>query len=86
MTGSRNSRWWSSKPEVPIFQLVEELATRFQIIIPCFLGRETQWYQTQHCQTTTEVGIVVNTIGLLDPKNIGLAVGIALLSVYYVEI
>jgi len=34
--GSRNSRWRSSKPEVPIFQLVEELATRFQIIIPRF--------------------------------------------------
>jgi len=33
MTGSRNSRWRSSKPEVPIFQLVKELATRFQIII-----------------------------------------------------
>jgi len=30
---SRNSIWRSSKPEVPIFQLVEELATRFQIII-----------------------------------------------------
>jgi len=39
MTGSRNSIRWSSKPEVPIFQLVEELATRFQIIIRGFQGR-----------------------------------------------
>jgi len=39
MTGSRNSRWRLSKPEVPIFQLVVELATRFQINIPRFWGR-----------------------------------------------
>jgi len=57
MTGSRNSRWRSSKPEVPIFQLVEELETRFQIIIPCFRGREIQWIHSQHCHSTTEVGI-----------------------------
>jgi len=38
MTGSRNSRWWSSKPEVPIFQLVEELATQFQIIKYTFIS------------------------------------------------
>jgi len=36
VNGSRNSRWRSSKPEVLTFQLVEELATRFQIIIPRF--------------------------------------------------
>jgi len=40
---SRNSRWRSSKPEVPIFQLVEVLATRFQIIIPRFWGRTIQF-------------------------------------------
>jgi len=49
MTESRNSRWRSSKPEVPIIQLVEELATRFQIIIPCFRGRAIQWRHSQHC-------------------------------------
>jgi len=54
---SRNSRWWSSKPEVPIFQLVQELETRFQFIIPCFRRRAIQWRHTQHCHTTTEVGI-----------------------------
>jgi len=57
MTDSLNSRWWSSKPEVPIFQLEEELATRFQIIIPRFRGRANQWRHFQHCHTTTEVGI-----------------------------
>jgi len=41
--GRRNSIWRSSKPEVPIFQLVEEPATRFQIIIPRFRGRAFQW-------------------------------------------
>jgi len=57
MTGSRNSRWRSSKPEVPIFQLVEKLASRFQIIIPCFRGRAIHWRHFQQCHTTTEVGI-----------------------------
>jgi len=42
-TGSRNSRWQLSKPEVPIFQIVNELATRFQIIIRRFRGRAIQW-------------------------------------------
>jgi len=56
--GSRNSRWRSSKPEVPIFQLVEvELATRFQIIIPRKRGIMNQWRHSQHCHTKTEVGI-----------------------------
>jgi len=54
---SRNSRWRSSKPEVPIFQFVEELETRFQIIIPCFWGREIRWRHSQHCHSTAEVGI-----------------------------
>jgi len=57
MTESRNSRWRSSKPEVPMFQLVEELATRFQIIIPRFRGRAIQWRHFQHYHTTTSVGI-----------------------------
>jgi len=39
MTGNRNSRWWSSKSEVRMFQLVEELATGFQIMIRGFRGR-----------------------------------------------
>jgi len=42
-TGNRNSRWRSTRTKVPIFQPVEELATRFQIIILCFLGRAIQW-------------------------------------------
>jgi len=44
MTGNRYSRWWSSKLEIPILQLVEEggAATRFQIIIPRFRGRAIQ--------------------------------------------
>jgi len=54
MTGSRNSRWRSSKSEVPIFHLVEELATQFQIIIPRFRGRPIQWRHSQHYHTTTE--------------------------------
>jgi len=55
---SRNSRWRSSKPEVPIFQLVKELATRFQITIPCFRCRTIQWWHHfQHCHATTVVGI-----------------------------
>jgi len=54
MTESRNSRWRSSKPEVPIFQLVEELATHFQIIIPSFRGLAIQWRHSQHCNTITE--------------------------------
>jgi len=54
---SRNSRWRSSKPEVPIFQLVEELAAQFQIIIPRLPGRAMQWPHCQHCNTTTAVGI-----------------------------
>jgi len=41
MTGSRNSRWRSSKPEVPLFQFVEKLTTRlFQIMIPCFRDQQ----------------------------------------------
>jgi len=57
MTGSRNSRWRSSKPKVSIFQLVEELTTRFQIIILCFRGQAIQWRHAQHYHTTAEVGI-----------------------------
>jgi len=57
MTESRNSRWRSSKPEVHLFQLVEELPTQFQIIIPCCWGRAIQWWHSQHCHTTMEVGI-----------------------------
>jgi len=102
---SRNSRWRSSKPEVPIFQLMEELATRFQFIILRFRGLAIQWRHSQHCHTTTEVGIhygrhnnvsyhfrvrsdriVGITVGLLDPENIGLPVGIALLSCVQVKI
>jgi len=42
-TGSQNSRWRLFKPEVPILQLIEVLATRFQIILPRFRGRAIQW-------------------------------------------
>jgi len=42
---------------VHIFQLVEELATRFQIIIPCFWDRAIQWRHSQHCHTTTEINL-----------------------------
>jgi len=66
--GSRNSRWQSSKPEVHIFQLVEELATRFQTIIPRFQGRAIQWRHSQYCHTTTEVGIQDD--GRLNRKNL----------------
>jgi len=57
MAGSRNSRWRTSKPVIPACQLVNELVTRFQIIIPRFWGREIQWCHFQHCHTTTAVGI-----------------------------
>ena len=57
MTRNRNSRWRSCKPEVPIFQFVEELETRFQVIIPFFRGRAILWRHFQHCHTTPEVGI-----------------------------
>jgi len=59
MTESLNSTWWSSKLEVPIFQLVDELATRFQIIILYVFGfgQFSVAMHTQHCHTTLEVGI-----------------------------
>jgi len=54
-TGSRNSRWQSSKPEVPIFQLVEELATRFQIIIPRFGA--IQWRHSMLTYVQVEIWV-----------------------------
>jgi len=105
-TISRNSRWRSSKPKVPIFQLVEELTTRFQIIIPCFRGRTIQWRHLHASMCTSgdmstsglaatildlslpvrSDSIVGISVGLLEPENIGLAVGIALLSCVQVDI
>jgi len=93
MTGSRNSRWQSSKPEVPIFQLVEELETRFQIttgnsVAPLHANMCTSGDMTTSglAETLLDLSLPVRsdsilgiTIRLLDPENIGLAVGIALL-------
>jgi len=117
-----NSRWRSSQPEVPIFQLVEELATRFLIIIrgfwgqtikwrhalptlPHHNGRFSRWNSVANMCTSGDMStsglaaaildlslpvrsdsIVGITVGLLDPKNIGLAVEIALLLCEQLEI
>jgi len=94
---SRNSGWRSTKPEVPIFQLVKELATRFQIIIPRFRGRVIRGRHSQHCHTTTKV--VIQDGGrqnrkylyfsfwrIAGPRKHRFSVGIALLSCVQVEI
>jgi len=104
--GSRNPRWQSSKPEVPICQLVEELETRFKIILHCRYYRwiaepRKLWLSRWNCvaimftigdMSTSGLAaaildlslpvrsdsIVGITVGLLDLKNIGSAVVVAL--------
>jgi len=83
-TGSRNSRCRSSKPEVTIFQLVEELATRLQIIIPRYRGRAIQWRHFMLTCVRVEMSTSALAAAILDLSR--LVVGIALLSCLQVEI
>ena len=49
LVGSMTSKMASFKPEVPISQLVDDIGTKFQRLLPCFRGRATRRDKWQYC-------------------------------------
>ena len=54
VTGSRKCKMTTAKPKVLIFQHVDMMATKYQLLNPCFKGLAIQW---------DKVGLLYNLTG-----------------------